>query len=237
MRKMQQGYSIVELMIAMLLGALVVAAATQLFSANQQLFTTQQAVSRIMDDGQLVMRFLGADIRKAGYSGGAVSNLDGVAFGGGGSTESAPNDRLRVRYLGTRDCQGSESPGGPVEITNTYSVNGNRELVCNGSLSSAPVALVSGVEAFRVHYVLDTARDGLQGPFSFVGANAAELSGDPILGVRIGLLMAVPGEGLGLNEPRTWRVLDRNVETGADRVVRRFFSTTIMFRNMNWEAL
>ena len=237
MKKTEQGYSIVELMIAMLLGALVVVAATQLFSANQQLFTTQQAVSRILDDGQLVMRFLSADLRKAGYSGDSVSNADGVVFGGGGSAEGAPNDRLQVEYYGTRDCQGSESPGGPIDITNTYSVNGNGELVCDGSLSDAPVALVSGVEAFRVHYILDTDQNGEQGPFRIVGANSAATSSDPILGLRIGLLMAVPGEGLGANEPRTWRVLDRNIETGTDRAVRRLFSATVMFRNMNWEAL
>lgn len=233
---MQAGFTIVELMVALLLSSLVVAAATQLFSANQQLFSTQQAVSRLMDDGQLLLRFMGNDIRRAGFSGGPTSQFSGVVFGGaGGSVEASPSDRLAIRFNGRRDCQGSVSATA-TDIVNVYSVV-NGSLVCNGSLTQGSVALVDGVEGFRVLYGLDTDQDGAVGPFRYVGASAAAAADDPVIAIRIALLMAVPGGGLPENEERAWHLLDREIRTGTDRAVRRVFSSTFMLRNMDWEAL
>lgn len=238
MKRMQSGFSIVELMIAMLLGSLVVLAATQLFVANQQMFGTQQSVSRVLDDGQLLMRFLGTDARQAGYSGGSLAEFSGVVSTGANPSEEAdPFDRLTIRYVGEQDCQGSVSAGGPVDIINSYFVNNDGELVCDGNLGGGTVTLVDGVEAFRVLYGLDTAQDGEVGPMRFVGANIANAAGDPILALKVGILMGVDSEGLPLNEEREWRVLDRTIQTGEDRVTRRLFLATFMLRNMNWEEL
>ena len=53
MRK-DKGFSLVELMVAMLLGLLITGAALQLFLANQQSFALQQTLSRVQENGQLL---------------------------------------------------------------------------------------------------------------------------------------------------------------------------------------
>ena len=78
MKKSVYGFSIVELMVSLVLGSMLTLAAVQLFGVNQRTFVTQQSLTRVLDDGQLALRFLSDDIRKAGYSGGAVANDDGI---------------------------------------------------------------------------------------------------------------------------------------------------------------
>lgn len=237
MKHVQRGLTLIELMIAMLLGALVILAATQLFSANQQLFMTQQTTSRLMDDGQLVLRFIGADMRQAGYSGGALPQYSGVSFGGaGGSADGDPSDQVAVRFNGEQDCQGTVNAVS-VDITNLYFVNNNDELMCDGSLTAGSVALVSGVEAFRVMYGLDMTQDGETGPLRFMGAAAAQGAGRPVVAIRLAILMAAGNNTLPVNEARSWHVLDREINTGEDRMVRRVFNSTFMLRSMNWEQL
>jgi type IV pilus assembly protein PilW len=232
------GFSLVELMVALVLGALITLAAVQLFGANQRAFMTQQNLTRVLDDGQLGLRFLSNDFRLAGYSGGPVSNVPGVLFTGPqGSIDGATHDRITVQYSGTQDCQGSVSTAA-VLVTNAYQVNNNAELTCQGSLSAgAPVALLSGVEGFRIQYGIDTDMNGEPGPFRFMGATDAQASGRPIVAVRIGLLLAVESPSLPLGEARTWHVLDRSIVVPADQVLRRTFHTTVMLRNLDWEQI
>ena len=236
MKRTQRGLTLIELIIAMLLGTLVILAATQLFSANQQLFMTQQTTSRLMDDGQLLLRFIGSDMRQAGYSGGALPEYSGVSFGVGGSADGDPSDQVAVRFNGEQDCQGTVNAV-PVDIINLYFVNNNGELMCDGSLTVGSVALVSGVEAFRVMYGLDMTQDGRPGPVRFMGAAAAQGAARPIVAIRLAILMAAGGSTLPLNEERSWHVLDREVDTGEDRMVRRIFTSTFMLRSMDWEQL
>lgn len=237
MMRIQRGLTLIELMISMLLSALVVLAATQLFTTNQQLFMTQQIASRLMDDGQLVLRFIGTDIRQAGYSGSPLPQYSGVAFAGvGGSADGDPSDQVAIRFHGNQDCQGSNNPSS-VMITNRYFVSGTGELMCDGSLTAGSVALVEGVEAFRVMYGLDMTSDGEVGPVQFMGASAANAAARPIVAIRLAILMAEEANALVLNEERTWHVLDREINTGEDRAMRRVFTSTMMLRSMDWEEL
>src|SRR5690606_40085131 len=103
------GFSLAELLIAMLLGSLIVLASIQLLTTNQRTFATQMAVTRIQEDGQLSLRFLTNNLRVAGYSGGATATSPGVLFGPGLSQDGAVNDRLELVSVGVSDRHGSIS--------------------------------------------------------------------------------------------------------------------------------
>ena len=62
----QNGFSLVELMVALVLGLIVSAAAIQLFTTNQKTFVLQQTASQLQQDSQQIMRFLVRDLRKTG---------------------------------------------------------------------------------------------------------------------------------------------------------------------------
>lgn len=69
MRLRQRGLSLIELMIAITLGLVLMAGVTQMFLSSQTVFHTQQAMSRIQENGRLGMEFMAKDIRMAGYMG------------------------------------------------------------------------------------------------------------------------------------------------------------------------
>lgn len=66
----QAGFTLVELMVSIVLGLLIVAAATQLFISGQASLNLQRALAEIQDNGNFGLNYLLQDIRK--------SNLDAV---------------------------------------------------------------------------------------------------------------------------------------------------------------
>lgn len=65
----QKGLSLVELMIAVLLGLILLTGVMQVFLSSKNVYTSQQALSRIQETGRMAMEFLSRDIRMAGFMG------------------------------------------------------------------------------------------------------------------------------------------------------------------------
>ena len=68
-RQHQQGISLIELLIAGLLGLLLSAAVVQLAMTNSENYRTQQAMSEVQQSAFFAMNFMTGELRKAGYSG------------------------------------------------------------------------------------------------------------------------------------------------------------------------
>ena len=78
MKRGQAGLSLIELMIAMVIGLVLMTGVLQIFLGSKRVYTTQDALSRIQENGRLAVDFLSRDTRMAGYAGcasGANSNL------------------------------------------------------------------------------------------------------------------------------------------------------------------
>lgn len=71
----QQGFSLVELVIAMALGLLLMAGVLQTFLSSKQTYSTNNALARVQESGRFAMEFLTNDIRNAGYRGECMSSL------------------------------------------------------------------------------------------------------------------------------------------------------------------
>ena len=65
MKTQQQGFTLIELMVAMIIGLILTLAALQLFLTNQRTFALQQALAELHEDGQMITRYMTADIRQA----------------------------------------------------------------------------------------------------------------------------------------------------------------------------
>jgi type IV pilus assembly protein PilW len=65
----QKGLSLVELMIAITLGLILLTGVMQVFLSSKNVFTSQQALSRIQESGRMAIEFLSRDIRMAGFMG------------------------------------------------------------------------------------------------------------------------------------------------------------------------
>ena len=62
------GFSLIELMIALLIGTLVVAAASGLFLSNKRTYATTETLSRIQENSRVAFELMAREIREAGGS-------------------------------------------------------------------------------------------------------------------------------------------------------------------------
>ena len=68
-RPPQQGFSLVELMVAMTIGFIVVAAVGYVYLSSRQSFRLTDSMSRMQENGRLAIETLARDVRMAGYVG------------------------------------------------------------------------------------------------------------------------------------------------------------------------
>ena len=247
------GFSLVELMIAMLLGTLITAAAVQIFSMTQSTFQLQRGLTDVQEQGRFAVDFIGRDLRMMGLrQSGAVAvgvELAPVTVGAtvipaaaDGGANGSGNDRLTFSFFARvtdTDCEGNSPAVDDTLVVNTYWVE-DGSLMCQGSLDAASVGLelVSGVDTFQVLYGVDTVADEI--PFASRYLRADQLvAGQQVVVVRIGLLVRAEQQGLAsLGDPQTMVVLDRQLNAGAAPLdvpaVRRLFISTVRARNLEW---
>ena len=68
-RHQQRGVSLVELMIAMLLGLFLMIGVIQVFVSSKSTYNTQESLSRVQESGRHAIALIARDLRMAGYSG------------------------------------------------------------------------------------------------------------------------------------------------------------------------
>ncbi len=66
-RKIEQGFSLIELMIAMLLGLILIAGVINLFLASSQTYRLQEAMFRVQESGRFALDVMLRDLRDAGF--------------------------------------------------------------------------------------------------------------------------------------------------------------------------
>lgn len=74
--RFSQGLSLIELMIAVVIGLLLTAAVMQIFIATKNTYRMQESMARLQENGRFAVNFLDADLRMAGYMG--CGNVDKV---------------------------------------------------------------------------------------------------------------------------------------------------------------
>lgn len=69
----QRGVSLIELMIALLVGLLVVGGLLQVYLSSKQGYNAQEQLARMQESGRFGMDLITTDLRRSGYWGGSVS--------------------------------------------------------------------------------------------------------------------------------------------------------------------
>lgn len=75
-QKKYQGYTIVELMVAMTLGLILAAGIIQVFLANRQAQRMEQTLARMQENGRIALDIISQDLRQSGYIGCASATRD-----------------------------------------------------------------------------------------------------------------------------------------------------------------
>ncbi len=66
---MHQGFTLVEMMVALLLGFIVIAGAVSIFLGNQRVYHTNAALAEVQDNARIAFEMMAHDIRQAGLTG------------------------------------------------------------------------------------------------------------------------------------------------------------------------
>jgi len=65
----QHGVTLIELMVALVIGLILTAGAVQIFLGSKETYRTSEALSRVQENGRMALQLLGQDIRQADYKG------------------------------------------------------------------------------------------------------------------------------------------------------------------------
>lgn len=107
-RRAQHGVTLIELMIALLLGLLVVGAAGAIFVSNRQAYNTTETLGRIQENGRIAFELMARDLREAGATAcgdnlpvaNTLVNPSGPYDWGGGLRGYGPNEDASLAPFG-----------------------------------------------------------------------------------------------------------------------------------------
>lgn len=84
-----RGFTLIELMVAMLLGLVVIAGVGSVFLSNQRVYRTNRALSDVQDSSRVAFELLARDVRNAGLTAcsnsGRISNVLNAGPNAGGT--------------------------------------------------------------------------------------------------------------------------------------------------------
>jgi len=246
--RFHNGFSIVELMVALLLGSLISIAATQLFLVNRQTENLQQGLSSVQDQGRFALDFMSRDFMQAGHDpNGAVQPF---VFTGAVDSFSEDNPKYDVIAFQVRDgfnCLGKDGYSG----VKVYYVKDHGLLCSYTAVSGKETSgtIIDGVESLQVQYGIDYDAFGSTGyGQADVYTNATIAKGliappskKRIVSVRFALLLSSPRVVSTDTsfQPDTIDVLDKTFTSGTgtntvdlkDGRLYRVFSSTVTIRN------
>lgn len=112
----QAGFSLIELMIAMLIGILLLLAATGMFISNKRIYNEQNEMGRLQENSRFAVDILTNDIRMAGYGGclDDLSALTNLATSAGTATH-LHNSTNAVEGINDKTATSTWSPSGSNE--------------------------------------------------------------------------------------------------------------------------
>ncbi len=245
-RPRQQGFTLVEIMVALTIGLVMTAGILQITQANKASNRLVRNLSFVQENMRTAMELLGRDVRRAGFF--AINDipvltpppaLDLTTTVDGSENGGAVNDNDTItvvyasdpRYFGGLDCLGQNPtiPAGTTTVRNTYFVQ-NEQLMCRGNGNASAQPLVEGVEALQILYGENTDGDP-QSANIYVRADQVTNMND-VVSVRIAMRFRSRANVTSTVDTNQYALLDEGASTAPnDRLLRREITTTISLRN------
>lgn len=162
----QQGFTLIELMVSLVLGLIIVAAGIMLFISAQQSYVLQQGSADIQDNANFGLNYITKDIRMANLNassttmtstssrGGIVFNTTNLpsidseyvtrnAYGLSNTTERS--DQLLVQYLpqetGEFDCEGREITSTTIYVVERFFIRKDSNYTPNNETADTALSL------------------------------------------------------------------------------------------------
>lgn len=219
-RQRQTGLSLVELMVALVVGLLLLGGVIEIFVANKQTYRVADASARIQENARFATEILGRYLRIAGYRSDPTVDF-ATAFAsvtyagyslGAGQVIAGGENEVVIRYQGDgamKDCAGGDISLGNVVSTRFYLNSGDLE--CSTASGTQP--LISDIQQMTIRYGVDTDGDGTANRYDHA---AGVTDWSQVVSVRMTL---------------TLQSAEANTSTTMGSRLQRGYTTTIGLRN------
>lgn len=158
-RSRQRGFSIVEMMIALLVGLFLMGGIIDIFQSSRQTNSLQISLSKIQQDGRIAINTLSTDIRMADYRGCYTDLSDGV--------ENTLNSPTSFGWDLSNTIQGFDNVSSTFTISDSASggvistiLEGTDVLVIKGMADGVPVNTNPDSDTFTITEALNRFHNG-----------------------------------------------------------------------------
>lgn len=233
----QKGFTLVELMIAVVLGLLLMAGAMSVFMSTKQGYRLENGLSLMQATGRGTMDLLAREVMMAGFP--QISEIEtfipAMTSDGGGNS----SDQFAVRYQSDTDCLNGATPvyaDGERYAKNMYFIDANNNLRCRTLAEDDSTVLeavvVQGVENMQLLYGEDNTPGGdINNATRYVSAGNV-IDWDNVVSVRIGIIVNSQSVISTTDDDVTYTLFGQTPSAaGADRMRRRAYATTAVIRN------
>ena len=257
--KNQRGLSLVELMIALLLGLVLILGVSQITISSKQTYTVVNSQSQTQENARVVKHFLGRGLRHAGYWDDATTPMLFPATGGfeenqilmasnNDSTDAAVldgTDSITIRFNGSSDsqlrsCIGTVPSENQIIVDRYYVAPAGgtapvARLMCSSQLQDLSGTVISTtVQPLIVgieNLQIEFGIAGSGGITEYVGAGSVS-DWSEIRSVRYALLATSNQDATGDENTRTYQLLDGETHAASgDSRMRQVQRDTIFLRN------
>lgn len=246
----QTGMTLIEIMIALLIGAFLLGGVIQIFIGTKQTNRMQENLSRLQENGRFAMDFISKDIRMAGYwgclnplVGVANTDVDGTNDNAAGTADNIQDGTDTITIRGAFDSSKTTLPtnttpptktcGDSVDITAayytdtsskiTYKIDGGvlmKDTNATAPKTTDPYPLIEDIENMQILYGADTDTPADATPNYYVPAGTVGLDMSKVVSVRISLSVVTHDDHLAAV-----------ARTNGDHKIGRTFTSTIALRN------
>lgn len=175
----QSGFSLIELMLALLLGLIVVAAAGGVFLANKRVYAASETLNRVQENSRVSFELMARDVREAGGSPcGTSSEVVNMLKNGGSGWWTSFGDGLRGYNGGAAAGTGSAPVPGAVAGTDAidlYMANGSGDVAIKEQNTPSAVIDVSSVNGIADGDIVIACNTQYTLVFQVTGVNGSSL--------------------------------------------------------------
>ena len=254
MRKIQSGYSLIELLVAMMLGLFILAGMIQINISSKKTYQISSFSSALQDDLKNANYNLSQSARKTGFRSAPWKSpervfkinapfltVGQVVIGSDGASATIP-DSFTIRYQGSgdglgvadnivADCRGDALDADDIAVI-TFDVNLNT-LRCTTNNETRGTTLteelVDNIENMQILYGIDT--DGNSYANHYINATAVTSWAD-VASIRIALLLKSTQQIYNFSDSKAIMLNDVSLPAPNDRFMRMLSVSTVSLRNM-----
>ena len=157
-----QGFTLVELMVAVTIGLIVLAAVAQVFATSRGTYLVTDGLARAQENGRFAMEFVSTDIRMAGYAGCArlpASQIGNIVDPPADPTTFNPDGISGFTSIGAGNSLGDWSPSLPASYFSDGEVMAGTDVIIIQRASSLGTHLTGNTTPSNANIqILDTAQ-------------------------------------------------------------------------------